>query len=70
MFGDVTDLQQRHHQSNIPYLVGKFEGFPLKEKSFRNITTYQKSKGGGREAFINHSLVPRWGYDFAFTSEG
>ena len=47
MFGDVTDLQRRHHQSNIPHLVKKIKGFPLKAKSFRNIATYQKPKEGG-----------------------
>ena len=52
MFGDVTDLQQRHHPYNIPHLVEKIKGFPLKAKSFRNMATYQKPKGGS----INPSL--------------
>ena len=46
MFGDVTDLQQRHHPYNIPHLVEKIKGFPLKAKSFRSIATYQKPNGG------------------------
>ena len=32
---------------NIAHLVEKVKGFPLKAKSFRNIATYQKPKGGG-----------------------
>ena len=51
MFGDFTDLQ-RHHPYNIPHLVEKIKGFPLKAKSFRNIANYQKPKGGS----INPSL--------------
>ena len=47
MFGDVTDLQQRHHPWNIRHLVEKIKGFPLKAKSFRNTATYQKTQGGG-----------------------
>ena len=34
--GDVTDLQQRHHLLNIPHLVKKIKGFPLKVKAFQN----------------------------------
>ena len=45
MFGDVTDLQQRHHPYNIPHLVEKIKGFPLKAKSFRNMATYQNPRG-------------------------
>ena len=68
MFGDVTDLQQRHHPKNIPHFVEKMKGFPLKAKSFRNTATYQKLKGGGgvHKALL---LVPRWGYDFVCTFE-
>ena len=47
MFGDVTDLQQRHHPWNIPLLVDKIKGFLLKAKPFRNTATYQKPNGGG-----------------------
>ena len=54
--GDVTGLQQRHHPQNIPHLVEKIEGFPLKVKSFPNTATYQKR-------------VPRWRYEFACTFE-
>ena len=32
--GDVTGHQQRHHPQNIPHLVKKIKGFPLKVKSF------------------------------------
>ena len=42
MFGDVTDLQQHPHPQNIPHLVEKNKGFPLKAKSFRYIATDQK----------------------------
>ena len=34
MFGDVTGLQQRHHQWNIPHLVEEMKGFSLKENLF------------------------------------
>ena len=47
IFGDVSDLQQRYRPWNIPHLVKKIKGFPLKVKSFHNIATYQKPKGGG-----------------------
>ena len=33
--GDVTGPQQRHHPQNIPHLVEKIKGFPLKVKSYR-----------------------------------
>ena len=65
--GDVTGLQQRHHPKNIPHLVEKIKGFPLNVKSFRNTATYQKLRGGVPST---PPLVPRWGYDFACTSEG
>ena len=29
-FGDITDLQQPHHPQNIPRLVEKIKGLPLK----------------------------------------
>ena len=62
--GDVTGLQQRHHPLNIPPLLEKIKGFPLKAKS-----TYQKLRG---EEFHQPppSFVPRWGYAFACASEG
>ena len=66
--GDVTGLQQRYHSENIPLLVKKIKGFPLKVKSFRNTATYQKLRGG--VPFTPHPLVPRWGYEFACTFEG
>ena len=44
--GDVTGLQQRHHPWNIPPLVKKIKGFPLKSKSFQNTATYQKTPEG------------------------
>ena len=44
--GDVIGLQQRYYPQNIPHLVKKIKGFPLKVKSFRNTTTYQKLRGG------------------------
>ena len=47
MFGDVTDPQQRHHPQNIPHLVEKMKGFPLKANSFQKTATYKKPKGGG-----------------------
>ena len=71
MFGDVIDLQQRHHPWNIPHLVEKIKGSQLKAKSFRNTATYKKLKGGGGVYQPPPSpVVPRWGYDFACTSEG
>ena len=45
MFGDVTDPQQRHHPKNIPHVVEKIKGFPLKAIWFQNNATYQKPKG-------------------------
>ena len=69
MFVDVTDLQQRHHPQNIPHLVEKIKGFPLKAKSFRRTATYQKLAGGGGGVHQPH-FVLRWGYDFACTFEG
>ena len=44
--GDVLGLQQRHHPKNIPHLIKKIKGFPLKVKSFRNSATCQKLQGG------------------------
>ena len=55
--GDVTGLQQSHHPLNIPHLVKKIKGFPLKVKSFRNTAIYQKLRGG----VPSPPLVPRWG---------
>ena len=45
--GDVTGLQQPHHPLNIPRLVKKIKGFPLKVKLFQNAAIYQKLLGGG-----------------------
>ena len=45
--GNVTGPQQRHHPYNMPPLVEKINGFPLKVKSFRNTATLQKLKEGG-----------------------
>ena len=66
--GDVRGFQQRHHLQNIPHLVKKIKGFPLKTKSFQNTVTYPKLAGGVPET--PHPLVPRLGYEFACTSEG
>ena len=44
--GDVTGLHQRHHPQNIPHLLKKMKGFPLKVKSFQNTVTYQKLREG------------------------
>ena len=44
--GDVTGLLQQYHPWNIPHLVKKIEGFPLKLKSFQKTATYQKLRGG------------------------
>ena len=44
--GDVTGLQQSHHPLNIPHLVKKIIGFPLKVKAFQNTATYQKLRRG------------------------
>ena len=59
MFGDVTDLQQRHHPWNIRHLVEKIKGFPLKAKSFRNTATYQKTQGGGGGRVGSINAPPR-----------
>ena len=63
--GDVTGLQRRHHSQNIPHLVKKIKGFPLKVKSFRNTATYQKL--WERVAFLPLPCTT-WGYEFACTS--
>ena len=57
--GDVTGLQQRHHPLNIPHLVKKIKGFPLKAKAFQNTATYQKLRGGV-------TSTPSW---YCFTSD-
>ena len=44
MFGDVTGL---HHPYNIPHLVKKIKGLPLKVKSIRITATYLKNAGEG-----------------------
>ena len=36
---NVTGLQKRHHPYNIPHLVEKIKGSPLKTKSLRNTET-------------------------------
>ena len=61
MFGDVTDLQQRHHSQNIPRLVEKIKGFPLKAKSFTNIATVKNPRGVPYILSFSLPLVPRWG---------
>ena len=43
--GDVTGFPRRHHPQNIPHLVKKIKGFPLKVKSFQNTATYRKLRG-------------------------
>ena len=43
--GDVTGLQQRLQPLNIPHLVKKIKGFPLKIKWFQNTETYEKHRG-------------------------
>ena len=43
--GDVLGLQQCYHPKNIPPLVKKIKGFPLKVKSFQNSATCQKLQG-------------------------
>ena len=60
MFGDVTDLQQGHHPWNIPHLVEKIKGFLLKAKSFQNIATYQKPKGGEGPSISRCTTVGVW----------
>ena len=54
-------------KNTISHFVKKIKGFPLKVKSFRNTATYQKLRGGVPST--PPLLVPRWGYDFACTSE-
>ena len=45
--GDVTGLQQRYHPLNIPHLVEKIKGFPLKAKSRFEILQHIKNSGEG-----------------------
>ena len=54
---------------NIPNLVKEIKGFPLKVKAFQNTATYQKLRGGVPSSHPPPPLVPRWGYEFACTSE-
>ena len=64
--GNVTGPQQRHHPYNMPPLVEKINGFPLKVKSFRNTATLQKLKeGGGASTTPPLTLAALWGYEFA-----
>ena len=44
--GEVTGLQQCNHPWNIPHLVKKIRGFPLKVKLFQNTATYPNSWEG------------------------
>ena len=67
VFGDVTDLQQRHHPIKYTSSCREDQRLSTEGKSFRNITTYQKPRGWG----VHESpLVPQWGYYFACMSEG
>ena len=66
--GDVKGLAAPPPTYNIPHLVEKIKGFPLKAKSLQNTATYQKLWGGVPST--PRPLVPRWGYEFACTSEG
>ena len=59
IFGDVTALWQRHHPRNIPHLVKKIKGFPLRVKSFQNTATYQNSWEGFHPP--PPLLIPWWG---------
>ena len=58
---DVTaGLQQRHHPQNVPPLVEKIKGFPLKAKSFRNTAADQNLSGRVPSTPPpHHPLVPR-----------
>ena len=47
MFGDVTDLQQRHHPKNIPHFVEKMKGFPLNRFEILQHIKDSRGKGGG-----------------------
>ena len=68
--GDVTGLHQRHHPQNIPHLLKKMKGFPLKVKSFQNTATYQKLGKGFHRPLPPPPLVPRWGDEYVCASEG
>ena len=63
---DVTGLQQRHHPWNIPHLVKKIKGFPVKVKSFLNTAKYQKILG----EVSSPPCTTVAGYEFACASEG
>ena len=54
------------HLWNIPHLVKRFKGFPLKVECFRKTLPHIKYS---RRGSINPFLVPQWGYDFACTAE-
>ena len=68
--GDVTGLHQRYHPQNIPHLLKKMKGFPLKVKSFQNTATYQKLREGVPSTPPPPPLVPRWGDEYVCASEG
>ena len=59
-FGDITDLQQPHHPQNIPRLVEKIKGLPLK-------ANLKNARGRGVHQPL--PFVPRWEHDFACSSE-
>ena len=64
MLGNVTLAAPPAHKIDL-IIVEKIKGFPLKAKSFLNIATYKKVKGGGGS--INPPpLVPRLGYDCVY----
>ena len=60
--GDVTDLQQRHHLILL-------EDQRLSTKGKIVSKCYNISKTPGRGSILTLP-VPRWGYEFACTSEG
>ena len=65
---DVTGPQQRRNPLYVRPLVEHIKGFLLHAKSLRNIETQQKRRGGVPST--PPPLVPRWGCDFACSSEG
>ena len=74
MLDGVTGLQQRHLHVYPIILISPCRGhnpLSIKGKNFSKYREVTKTLGGERGGGgSNHPIVPRWGYEFACTSEG
>ena len=65
MFGDVTDLQQRHHPQNIPQLV-RSKASQCRQNRFEILQHIKNPKGVHDPPPPPPFLVPRCGYDCVY----